>query len=277
MYVSMSMTGGVRVAASRAADNPLLEALARAGFVGYGITHLLLAWLALQVAFGQPAGASDQGGALHTLAGQPFGRILVVAIGIGLAAMAVWQALEAAVGHRADRGGERTAERIGSAGRTLMYAWLAWTAFQVVTAAKASSASQQQAKSAQLMGSQGGRWLVGAIGVGLVALGLGMIVYGMIRRFEKHLYVHRMSARTRRAARLLGVTGYTAKGLAYGIAGGLLVSAAVTYDPSKARGIDAALHALSQQPYGGLLLTLVAFGLAAFGIFCLVQARYRKV
>jgi len=57
----------------------------------------------------------------------------------------------------------------------------------------------------------------------------------------------------------------------------LLVSAAVTYDPDKARGLDAALRTLAAQPYGGFLLAVVALGIAAFGVFCFIQARYRKV
>ncbi|HEU4422018.1 MAG TPA: DUF1206 domain-containing protein [Pilimelia sp.] len=273
----MSLSQDARRTATQAADNPLLEMLTRAGFIGYGITHLLLAWLALQIAFAKPAAAGDQGGALNTLTKQPMGVALVVAISIGLAAMALWQALEAAVGHRTDRGTERVLERVASAGRALFYGYLAYTGMKVVTEAQSSSAAKQQAKSADLMSSSGGRWLVGLIGVVLAGIGIGMIIYGLVKRFEKHLHVERMSPKTRQVARRLGIGGYTAKGIAYGIAGVLLVSAAVTYDPDKARGLDAALRTLAGQPYGGFLLTAVALGIAAFGVFCFVQARYRKV
>jgi hypothetical protein len=266
---------GYRV--SRAADNPILEALARAGFVGYGLVHLLVAWLALQIAFGQPSGAGDQGGAMYQIAQEPFGRYLVIAISVGLAAMALWQALEAAVGHRTDRGRERALERIASAGRALVYGYLAWTAAKVVTDAKSSSAEQQETTTAQLMSSGGGRTLVAVAGVALAALGVGLVIYGVVKRFEKHLMTGRMSASTRTISRRLGIAGYVAKGVAYGIAGVLLVAAAVTYDPDKARGLDGALRTLAGQPYGGILLTLVALGIAAFATFCLVQARYRKV
>ena len=78
-------------------------------------------------------------------------------------------------------------------------------------------------------------------------------------------------------ARRLGVAGYTAKGVAYGIAGLLLLTAAINYDPDRSRGLDGALHTLREQSYGGILLTLMALGIAAFAVFCLVQAKYRKV
>jgi hypothetical protein len=273
----MSLTNTASRTASRAADNPILETLARVGFLGYGLVHLLVAWLALQIAFGRSAGAGDQGGALNQIAQQPLGRYLVIAIAVGLAAMAVWQALEALVGHRADRGTERTLERVASAGRTVVYAYLAWTGVKVIQHAASSSAEQQQTKTAELMSSTGGRWLVAVAGVTVAAIGIGLIVYGLVKRFEKHLMTGRMDHRTRRVSRVLGVAGYAAKGIAYGIAGILLVAAAVTYDPDKARGLDGALRALAEQPYGWLLLGVVAVGIGAFAAFCFIQARYRKV
>lgn len=273
----MSAANEARAIASRAADNPLLEGLTRAGFLGYGLVHLLVAWLALQIAFGRSAGAGDQAGAMHRLTGQPFGRYLVIAICVSLAAMTLWQLLEAAVGHRADRGGERTFERVASAGRAVVYAYLAWTAGKVVTEAKSSGAESQQTATAQLMSSAGGRWLVALIGLTIAAVGIGLVIYGLVRRFEKHLMTARMDGRTRRLSQLFGVAGYAAKGTAYAIAGVLTVAAAVTYDADKARGLDGALRTLAGQPYGGLLLTVVAVGVGAFAAFCFVQARYRKV
>jgi hypothetical protein len=275
----MTSTDQARAAAIRTQQSAPLEWLARAGFVGYGVTHLLVAWLALRIAFGKPGAEGDQSGALRTLAGQPAGRFLVGAIGVGLAAMALWQALEAAVGHRALRGTERVLERVASAGRTIFYGYLAWLAFRVIAGAggQPSTASRQQATSSTVMSEPAGRWGVGAAGVALAALGIGLAIYGLVRRFERNLETGRMGPTTRRTARWLGVAGYAAKGVAYGIAGGLLVVAAATFDASKARGLDAALRTLAAAPYGRVLLAVVAAGIAAFGVFCFLQARYRRV
>jgi hypothetical protein len=273
----MSVTRNAEATAARAAHSDSLRILARAGFVGYGIVHLLFAWLALQIAFDRPSDSGDQSGALRTLAAQPLGTFLVVAIAIGLLAMAVWQAFEAALGHREDRGRERVLERLASAGRTLVYLSFAWTCYRVFTDASSSTADRQQAMTERLMSAAGGRWLVGVAGVALAALGIGLVVYGVRKRFEKHLLTGRMSPHTRTLSCRLGVAGYSAKGIAYGISGLLVVVAAVRYDPDQARGLDAALHALRDRSYGAILLTLVALGIAAFALFCVVQARYRKV
>lgn len=263
--------------ASRAADSKPLEYLARAGFIGYGIVHLLFAWLALQIAVGDGAGEGDQSGALQSLAGKPFGAFLLVAICVGLVAMAVWQGLEAAVGHRHEEGKRRIAERVVSGVRAVIYLALAWTAFRVLQGAAASAADSQQQASQQLMSASGGRFLVGLIGLVVTGVGIGIGIYGARKKFERHLHTERMSAREHSVGRRLGMAGYVAKGIAYTIAGILVVVAAVTYDPSKARGLDAALRTLAEQPYGKYLLALVALGIAAFGVFCWFQARYRKV
>jgi len=272
----MSLTQSAEATASRAAHSKVLEVLTRAGFIGYGVVHLLFAWLALQVAFGRAAPAGDQSGALNALAAQPLGRFLVIAIAIGMLAMAIWQALEALVGHRAERGRGRVFERLASVGRTLVYAYFAWTAYQVSDKAT-TSADKQQDLSQDLMAATGGRWLVGLAGAALTALGVGLVWYGLTKRFEKHMHTARMSPGVRRTSRRLGMTGYPAKGVAYAIAGGLIVVAAVTYDPNKARGLDAALRTLRDQSYGQVLLTVIALGIVAYGLFCFVQARYRKV
>src|SRR3954454_970437 len=108
--------------ARRASDHPALEAVTRAGLVGYGILHLAVAWLALQIATGKHAGEGDQSGAFRVLAQQPLGRFLVWAIAVGLLAMAVWQLLEAIAGHLNEQGKRRVVERTVSLFRTLAYA-----------------------------------------------------------------------------------------------------------------------------------------------------------
>jgi hypothetical protein len=273
----MTAAHSARRTADRAARSNALELLTRIGFVGYGLLHLAVAWLAAQIAFGHPAGEGDQGGAFQYLAGKPFGRFLLVVIVIGLVAMALWQLLLAAIGHRAEQGLSRTGERVASAARAVVYAALAWTAYKVVIGAPTSNAEQTQNATAGVMAKPAGQWLVAIGGLVVIAIGVGMIVYGARKKFEKRLLLARMSRRTRAVAVRLGQAGYVAKGVAFGIVGWLLFQAATTHNPAKSRGLDAALRTLLKQPYGKVLLLLVALGFAAFGAYSFFQARYRKV
>jgi hypothetical protein len=259
------------------ANSGILVGLTRMGFIGYGLLHLAIAWLAVQIALGNDTNSGDQSGALRTLAAQPFGRVLLWMIVIGLSAMALWQLLLVAVGHRDQRGMSRTAERLASAARTIVYAALAITAADVVTGVATSSADQQQSATAGIMAEPAGQWLAALAGLAIIAVGLGLAYYGGKAKFERKLRVARMSRTARRATRRLGQVGYVAKGIAFTIVGVLLVDAALTDNPAKSRGLDAALHLLVERPYGVLLLIAVGAGFAAFGIYCFAQAKYRKV
>ncbi len=247
----MTGLGEARVAAQTAASSDLLEWPARIGFIGYGVVHLIVAWIALEIGWGQPPEEGGHFGAFQILADRPFGRGLLITAAVGFAAMTLWQVLEAAVGHRSDTGGERVFERSCSAGRAVIYAVFGWTAVKVLRGSAESTADHQQEATATVL--------------------------ALVRRFAKHLRTDAMSAQVRRTVRGLGVVGYAAKGLGYAIVGALLVAAALTYDPSRSRGLDAALHALAAQPYGHVLLAVIAAGIAAFGVFCIAQARYRKI
>ncbi|MFC0033702.1 DUF1206 domain-containing protein [Micromonospora chaiyaphumensis] len=273
----MSLTRNAGATAAQAANSRWLELLTRAGFIGYGIVHLLFAWLAVQIAFGKSGEEGNQNGALRTLGAQPLGKFLLVAIAIGLFAMAIWQAFEAVIGHRFLRGREKLFERIASVVRVIVFVWLGWTAIKVFQDASSNAADQQQQFTEKLMASEGGRWLVGLAGLVLAAVGIGMVIYGLKKEFERNLKTGEMSPRTRTLTRRLGMAGYAARGAVFAIAGLLIVTAAVKYDPEKARGLDAALRTLRDQSYGPVLLALMALGIAAFGVYCFFQSRYRRV
>jgi len=267
----------IKYTASRAADSKPLEYVARAGFIGYGIIHLLFAWIAFQVAFRGSGKEGDQSGALQSLAGNGFGRVLLVLIAVGMAGLALWQAFEAVIGESGPRTKTALAERVISGVRAVLYLWLGWIAVSVVRGANASMANSQQSRSSAVMDHAGGRWLVGLAGIVVVGVGVGIFVYGWKKSFLKRLNTQQMTPTVRKATTRLGTAGYTAKGVAYAIAGVLVVTAAVTYDSSKARGLDAALKTLAGHPWGVWLLALIGLGIAAFGVYCFAQAKYRKV
>jgi hypothetical protein len=267
----------VRFTASRAANSKPLEYLVRAGFVCYGIIHLLFAWVALDLAFGNSVQEGDQTGAMQKLASQPLGKALLTVVVIGMVALALWQGLAAAIGESGQRTTRAKAERVISGARAVIYLWLAWTGFKVLQGASSSQSKSSKSTTAHMMNSTGGRWLVALIGLVVVGIGVGLLWYGLKKKFEERLNTVQMSPKVHKAVRRLGMAGYSAKGIAYGIVGILLVVAAATYDANKASGLDGALKTLANQPFGTWLLTLVAIGIAAFGIYCFFQARFRKV
>jgi hypothetical protein len=229
------------------------------------------------VAFRGSGQESDQSGALQTLAGNGVGKALLILIAVGMVALAAWQALEAVIGESGPRNKTATAERVISGVRAILYLWLAWYAINVLRGGNASMAQNQENKSAGIMAHSGGRWLIGLVGLVVLGVGIGIFVYGLRKKFTKHLNTQLMAASVRKSTIRLGMAGYMAKGTAYAIAGILVIAAAVTFDPDKARGLDAALKTLAGHPWGVWLLAIIGLGIAAFGIYCFAQAKYRKV
>jgi hypothetical protein len=273
-------TGRAAGAAGRAGDSDALEHLARIGLIAYGVVHLLVAWLAVQLAWGVGGSAAqaDQGGALATLAQQPFGTVLLWVIAIGLVALAAWQAAEvlrwrSGLSASGDARKEAVVKVVKSVAKAVVYAALAVLAVRTATGGGQSGGQQQQA-AAGIFGWPAGRWLVGLIGLVIVGIGVYLIHKGVSKRFLKEIDLREAPPEATRLVTRLGQAGYPAKGVSFGLVGALLVWAAATFDPARASGLDGALRTILGVPFGQVLLTLVALGIAAFGAFCFVRARY---
>jgi hypothetical protein len=256
------MTSHVQSAASHAGDHPLLEKGARLGYAASGVLHLLLAWVTVQLAWTSGGEQADQQGALAQLQGNALGTALLWVLLVGFVLLALWQLTEAvAWGEPADRA--------KAAAKAVTYGVLAATTLTVLLRGGGGGSS---GATAGLLGSGPGRLLVGAAGVGVVVVGGYHVVKGWRETFLDDLESS-PSAWVRRAGR----AGYIGKGVALAVVGVLLVVAAVQADPEKAEGLDAALHALAGLPFGAVLLTLVALGFAAYGVYGFGRARHAKV
>ena len=245
------------------------HALVGVGLLSYGLVHLVLAWIALHVAFTGSGDASQQG-ALRQLTQQPLGVTLLWAMAVGLLVLAVWQIIEATVGRAGQTSARRVRRRLSSAGRALVYLVIGVSAARVASGS-GSSGQNEETVSARLMSVPFGRILVAAVGVAVLSVGISQIVKGVKRKFTEDL-----SGSVGQGALRLGTFGYCAKGVALGIIGLLFGWAAWSYDPKKAGGMDAALATLRAQPFGIVLLSVMALGIASFGLYCFYWARHAK-
>lgn len=263
------MNQQVRSTARRASDSPIVENGARLGFVIAGLVHLLIGWIAVQIAWGGDGGEdADQSGALEMLAQTPAGPVLLwVAVG-GFVLLALWHLTETVVGtvHR------KWYERLAAAGKAVAYAVLAWSAFRVTQRAGQSSEESTESFTATLLDTTGGQILVALLGLGIIGAGLFHVYRGWTQDFTKFL-----ESSPGRFILLAGRVGYIAKGIAFTIIGMLFISAAVSDQAGDAGGMDGALKTVREQPFGPYLLTLVAFGVAAFGIYLFGRARHAKL
>lgn len=254
--------------------------LVRVGFLSRGITYGLIGGIALALAVGAgsaPASPNPQG-ALTLIASSPAGKAALVVIAAGLLTYALWKIGRGVFGHGPEGGGDPSLkERVGNIGGGVAYLAFFGVAVRVLAGTGGSGSGEQKQAAHGILGWPGGQVLVGIAGAVLVAVGL-VQVYGAARaRFVDDIKLDQMSDAEYGAFVGLGGIGLVARALVFALVGYFLIRTAVEFNASKALGVDGALAEVHRQAYGPWLLALVAAGLLAFGLFSLLEARYRRL
>jgi hypothetical protein len=259
--------------ARQASDHPVLETAARVGYAVSGVLHLLIGWIALQVAwgFGSSGKSADQTGALQSLAENGMGKAVLWAGVLGFLGLGVWQLADAAFGHPgSDK--EAWGGRAKALSKAVVYLALAWTTFGFARGQSSDSKQQTVDFTASLMEKPGGQWLVGIVGLVIIGVGGYHVWKGATKRFLRDLEEHPGMWASR-----AGRVGYIAKGAALAVVGGLFIAAAIHGNAKEASGLDGALRTLKEQPFGPALLTGIAVGLAAYGLYSFSRAKHARV
>jgi hypothetical protein len=258
------------------APGRVVDTLGRIGLAGYGVVHVLVAWLALEVAFGVPDAPADADGAVGTIARTPGGLLALALAAVGLVAFALWQVTAAAVGFRWVDGGERFRKRVGAVAKAIAMTALAVVVVNYLTGVGSGGSATAQSVAADVLALPAGRVLLG-LAAGLILVLAGAMTYtGLRRTFMGDLDVRRLSPAACRVIELTGAIGHLSRAVALALVGLLAGTAALFADPARAGGLDAALRTLGSTPLGAGLLVVVAVGFAAFGVFCFADAATRR-
>jgi hypothetical protein len=254
----------------------MIEKLARLGYASIGVVYMIVGALAAAAAFGRGGGATGgQQSAFRMILQQPFGRVALGVIALGLVGYVLWRFLSAFTDSE-HRGSDAKglALRATSIGRGIVYAGLCVEVVRLMMNGRSGSGGDQKAKhwTAALMEQPFGQWLVGLVGLAIVVTGAYQLYAAWDSKLSKRLSLGRMDDRVRRKVVAISRFGIGARGVVFFVIGGSLVLAGVKHNPNAARGTSGALSALPQP-----LLALVGVGLIAYGVYALVNARYRRI
>jgi hypothetical protein len=250
---------------SELAESEAIGWAGRLGLVAKGVPYLLIAWLALSVAFGGRRSTADRQGALRTVGQHGFGKAVLIALVGGFAGYALWRFAEAAL----NRNDEKWPKRLTALAKGALYVGFAWATLAILTGSGAKG--NEKRETAHAFGLPFGREVVFGVGAGFAVAAVWNWYRGVTRNFMDDM-------RTSQTwVCWLGVVGHLARGLVWAIVAWFLIKAAWQYDPEEAVGLDGALAKLVHRDYGEPLLAVVAGGLAAYGLFCFAQAKYREV
>lgn len=277
MNLDMGVTGKAKQGGEELAHAKTLGWLARAGLVARGVVYGIIGLLALKLALGDGGKATNQEGALQTIAHQSFGELLLVLVAIGLGGYALWRLVRAAVGHGAEQR-DSTFDRISALDSGIAYGILCITAIGILTSSGGGGGSgSPKSTTGGVLDWTGGTLIVGIAGAILVGVALYQLYEGLAKKFLDDAKTGEMSEGVEKAYTALGMFGIVARAVIFALIGYGLIKAAVDYNPKEAIGLDGALRELAHASYGPLLLGLVAAGLIGFGLYSIVDARYRKV
>jgi hypothetical protein len=256
-----------------------IEPMARAGYASKGFVYFLIGILAIMAAFNLGGSITGPNEALQTLQPKTFGKGLLAVVGVGLCCYAIWRLVQSI--YDPDGKGKKLKGllmRIGYAGSGLIHGALAWAVFKMVMGGTGSSAGTNEAGlTARLMSQPFGIWLVGIVGVIIAVVGSYHIVRGFTGSFKKRLNFSPVSQKMREILCRTCAFGLIARGLAFAITAWFFIRSALQYDPQQAGGLREALAAVAAQSYGPWLLAAMGLGLAAYGIYAFVEARFRRI
>jgi len=263
-----------------AAANPQLEFLERLGYVARGVLYAVMGLLALGIALGLGGGkATDLPGSLVFLIGNPYGKVVLVVMIIGLVAYSLWGFVRAIFDplHRGDDASGIVA-RLGFVSSAISYAVIALFGLQILAgAAGPTSGDGTQKTVAKLLAHPFGGRITIIVGVFAIGIGFGQFVEAYRATFKRDLKSAEMTASEKTIAVGLGRFGMFARGVTFLVVGWFLIQAGIHHDAGQAHGFGGAFLFLLGEPYGHLLLAVIALGFVALGLHSFACARWVRL
>jgi hypothetical protein len=263
----------------RAAANPAIELLERLGYLVRGALYAVMGLLALKIVLSVAGGqATDLTGSLVVLVSNPFGKLVLIVAAIGLAAYSLW-GFTRAIYDPLHRGRDASGymARLGFVSSALSYAAIVYFAIQLLAGSGATTNDGTKNTIASVLTHPAGGALTILIGLVVIGVGLGQFMEAYRATFAKDLKGTEMSAGTRDIVIKLGRFGMFARGVIFLIIGWFVVQAGVHHDPSQTQGFSGAFVFLLAQPYGRILLGIVALGFVALGLHSFACARWIRL
>ena len=266
-------------ATKHTAQHPALELLERAGYIVRGVLDAAMGTFALGLAAGLGGTATDQSGSLVILSGGPAGRAILLAVILGLGAYALWGFVRAIFDplHRG-KDASGIADRLGFVWSGIAYGSVVLFALHLfIGSAPGPTHDGTQDTIAKVLALPAGQAVVIAIGVVAVGVGLGQFVEAYRAAFRKDLKRTEMKKAERRIVDTLGRLGMVSRGVIFTLIGWFIIQGGFAHDPSKVHGYGGAFLFLLFQPFGRVLLALVALGFIALGLHSFACARWIRL
>jgi len=253
-----------------------VENFARTGIFAKGIVYCLIGLLTSMAALGLSGKKMDKEEAFKLIYDQPFGRILLILIAIGLLGYIMWRLFQA-ISDIDHEGKDSNAifKRLGYGGSALIYLAMAIYAFQLaIDGPQGGGDDMQKSYIIKLLEYPGGNWIFGVVAIAIIIGGFRQMYKGYSQNFMKG--VNFIKGEYAGHFKKAGTAGYISRGVVLAIVGYFFLMAALHKNANEVKGTKGAFDFLENN-FGGLLMGLVALGLLGYGIFMFIKGRYQKI
>lgn len=266
-------------AVKRAAVNPKLEILERLGYAVRGALYAAMGILALRIVLGVAGGqATDLTGALVFLVSNPLGKLVLIVAVVGLAAYSLW-GLVRAIYDPLHRGSDKSGylARLGFVSSAVSYAAIVIFGLKLLTGSGGAAGDSTKQTVAAVLTHPAGGALTILLGLVVIGVAVGQFIESYRATFQNDLKGAEMSPATRTLAVGLGRFGMFSRGVIFLVIGWFVVQAGIHHDPAQAQGFGGAFVFLLAQPFGRLVLGIVALGFVALGLHSFACARWVRL
>ena len=256
----------------------MIEPLARLGYASKALIYSIVGMLAIAAAANRGGRVTDTSGALKVVLAQPFGRVLLVVLTVGLCGYAAWRLLDALFDP--DRNGtsiKGLITRIGNAVRGGIYGALGLEAFRLVRGLRGSDGQEAKVWASRVMSFPLGDMALAIVGVIVTAYGLSEVIAALKGEKDRLIDMSSISHRYQTLLHRVMKFGVGARGLIICTLGVLLVRAAVRERPAEAAGTRESMVELTGIVDGRSLLWFIAAGLLAYAVDQAAHARFRRI
>ncbi|RAI84851.1 DUF1206 domain-containing protein [Algoriphagus yeomjeoni] len=253
------------------------ENIARFGIATKGFVYTLIGALTFMATIGSGGSKSGSNDALKFLQNNRLGTILLGITATGLVAYVFWRFYQAIMDP--DKEGKDLkgiGNRLGFFSSGVFYGLMAFSAIEILIGSGGGYGDSQKSMIVTALSKPFGQAIVLIIATVFLGRAIFQMVIAYTNLYKKRIKAQNLDPKIQNLMVTLGKIGHTARGIVIGVIAILTYRAAFSYSFEEIRGTKDAFSFL-QDEFGTIALSVVAIGMMMYGIFLLINARYRDM